>query len=203
MRKLLAVMLIIGGLAVFLYPHLYTFYRDYRVEQSLEEFGESKRAEGGHEVELPSEAREEEEGGEEEKSREGPRPIAVLKIEKIDLELPVFQGTSDKKLDYGAGLLEDTAGFGEKGSTVITAHRAHSYGRLFNRLDELGEGDRVTVKTKGKSFAYRVYRTGIFKAEDTSYLSCAEQEKRLVLVTCHPLYQPNPPYRLVVEAGKT
>lgn len=202
MRKILAVLLIVAGMAVFFYPHLSDIYRDYRVEQNLEEFSEARQTEGEHEVKLPPHSREGEESSSEKEEKtdsQGSTPIAVLKIDKIDLELPVFQGATDYHLNYGAGLLEDKAGIGEEGTAAITAHRAHSHGRLFNRLDELEEGDRIVVETKEEHYSYKVFSTGIFEAGDTSYLSCEGEEKRLVLITCHPLYQPNPPYRLVVQ----
>ena len=124
----------------------------------------------------------------------------MLEIEKIDLKLPVLQGTSDYNLRFGAGLMEDLAGIGEPGNTVLTAHRAHTYGRLFNRLDKLEAGDIIVITTTEESFSYKVEQTHIVEATDTSVLASEPGDYLLTLITCHPLYKRNPSQRLVVQA---
>jgi len=204
MKKVLAVLLIVSGLAIAVYPLLYSYYREYRVEQGLARFarleGETYEVIEVNEDEVAPGEENGEEASEKKTVDFATDPVAVLSINSIDLELPVFRGTSKSALNYGAGLWEEGAGIGEKGSAVITAHRAHSYGSLFNRLDELKEGDRLVVETGINNYTYLVCCTGIFDAADFSYLDNSAQKKRLILYTCHPLYRPSPPYRLVVQA---
>lgn len=83
---------------------------------------------------------------------------------------------------------------------VFTAHRAHTYGRLFNRLDELEQGDEIVIATRDGRYRYTVYHKAIMKPEEVSLLCAADGRSILTLVTCHPLRQVNPPYRLVVQA---
>ena len=188
--RALAVILVFLGVLVALYPFGEDLYRDYRVQLSLEAFELEQGFENqGSPVKEPYLRAEEKEAA----------PLALLEIPKIDLKLPVFVGSSRDDLRYGAVLLEDWVGIGEEGNAVITAHRAHSYGHLFNRLDELEAGDKIAVITPQERYRYSVYETYITEAGDTSYLK-SSGVKELTLVTCHPLYWPNPPYRLVVKA---
>ena len=126
--------------------------------------------------------------------------LGILEIEKIGLKLPVLRGTSDAILKIGAGLLEGTAEVGESGNTVLAAHRSHTYGRFFNRLDELEVGDKITIFTSDEHYQYTVYNTVLVEAGDTSILGASEDEWILTLYTCDPLYSVNPPNRLIVQA---
>lgn len=186
MRKVLA------GLGVILYPHLSDLYWDYRTARDLEDF--SSEGEGNEPAGVPTEARAE--------GSEGTRPVAVLEIESIELELPVYRGTSDRLLERGAGLMEEKAFFGEEGTAAVTAHRSHTEGRLFHHLDRLEVGDQVVVKTREEAFTYQVVETEVYPRGDASYFQQEEGEERLLLITCHPLYHPSPPYRLVAEAER-
>ncbi len=218
MRKTLAVLLVLCGLAVALYPLAQSLYRDYRTAQHLQAFEEMREKDESAlplteevpeprdesreaEEEQHQEEEQEEQEEKEEERHKGPPPIAVLEIDKIGLKLPVLKGTSDYTLSFGAGLMEEMAGIGEAGNTVITAHRAHAYGRLFNRLDELEFGDRIVITTTNNSFSYRVFNTDIVEAGDNSYLSNDQEVQHLTLITCHPLFKRNPSYRLVVQAN--
>src|SRR5215471_18456587 len=49
--------------------------------------------------------------------------IAVLKLQRVGLRVPVFAGTDDLVLNEGAGWIEGTAKPGEKGNVAIAAHR--------------------------------------------------------------------------------
>ncbi len=198
MRKTLAVLLVLLGLGIALYPWGQNLYRDYRIGKHLVEFEESQDLALPLSMEEPETPREPQE--EKEDPSPGPAPIAVLKIVRIDLELPVLPGATESNLRYGAALLEGAVGIGERGNAVITAHRAHTYGRLFNRLDELEQGDELALVTPDKRYDYRVVETAVVEATDTAYLAGHPEEQLLTLITCHPLYVPNPPYRLVVQA---
>jgi sortase A len=127
--------------------------------------------------------------------------LGILEIEKINLKLPILRGTSKAILRVGAGLLDGTAGIGELGNMVLTAHRSHTYGRFFNRLDEMEPGDCITISTKdGELYHYVVYRTLIVKVDDTSIFEADEGDRILTLYTCDPLYSVNPVNRLIVQA---
>jgi len=50
-------------------------------------------------------------------------PLALLRIAKIQLEVPVLEGTDDLTLNRGVGHIAGTAGPGEEGNIGIAGHR--------------------------------------------------------------------------------
>ncbi|NMB42049.1 MAG: class D sortase [Firmicutes bacterium] len=125
-------------------------------------------------------------------------PLGILEIEKIDLKIPVLKGANLANLKIGAGLLEDTAMIGAPGNTVLTAHRSYTYGRFFNRLDEIDIGDEIIITTQEKIYRYVVYNKVIVKPAKIP-MNAEDMEKDiLTLVTCHPIRVAT--HRLVVQA---
>lgn len=127
--------------------------------------------------------------------------IAVITIDKINLKLPVLEGATQSNLRYAAAHLTGTANLGENGNAAIAAHRSRKKGRLFNRLNELEEGDVVKINMKGEVVEYTVFRTTRVKPTDISVLSSNDKEAVLTLITCDPLV--NPTHRLIVQAKKS
>lgn len=127
-----------------------------------------------------------------------PKAIAIVKIPKLDLTLPVAEGTSASTLQFAIGHMPETADLGTIGNAAIAGHRSHSYGVFFNRLDELGNGDEVIVETADGTTTYVVYESKIVKPEDTSVLKGSSKYKVLTLITCDPMI--NPVNRLIVHA---
>ena len=54
---------------------------------------------------------------------ETPPSLAILRIPRLELEVPVYDGTTDAVLDLAAGRIEDTALPGTPGNVGIAAHR--------------------------------------------------------------------------------
>lgn len=203
MKRIIAFLMVIAGIALVAWPMLKDLHREYPLQQSLVRFEEVQVAEEQDSSPAALEAEAGMQGNEENEGENccAPSPVAVLEIEKLGLLLPVLQGISEDVLRYGAGLLDESAGIGEAGNTVITAHRAHAQGRLFNRLDELEVGDEIVITTPQQSYAYRVFNTDVIEIWDHSYLYNDGEVQHLTLITCHPLHQKIPLYRLVVQAG--
>ncbi|WP_258525378.1 class D sortase [Paenibacillus sp. YN15] len=128
-----------------------------------------------------------------------PNPaIAILTIDKINLKLPVLEGATQENMKLAAGHMVETTPLGETGNAAIAAHRALTKGRLFNRLDEVEEGDRIVIDQKGKRTEYIVFRTFLVEPEDVSVLKGSKTEKILTLITCDPVV--NATHRLIVQA---
>lgn len=196
MRKAAGALILIG-LLIFLYPYAERTYSWYCQRRLVREWESSLPAAGGDAGASPgSDA-----AAGPAAASEPARPvqsIALLEIAKINLKLPVLRGTGAANLRVGAGLLEDTAEIGAPGNTVLTAHRSHTYGRLFNRLDELAAGDEVTVTTRDNIYRYTVTGTLIVEPDAISVTLGEEDEYRLTLITCHPVF--NPTRRLIIRA---
>lgn len=128
-----------------------------------------------------------------------PKPaIAILTIEKINLKLPVLEGATEDNMKLAAGHMVETAPLGEKGNAAIAAHRALTKGRLFNRLNELEEGDQIVVDQKGERLVYTVFKTMLVEPADVSVLRGNKTDKVLTLITCDPVV--NATHRLIVQA---
>ena len=55
--------------------------------------------------------------------QETPPTLAILRIPRLELEVPVYDGTTDPVLDLAAGRIEGTALPGTPGNVGIAAHR--------------------------------------------------------------------------------
>jgi LPXTG-site transpeptidase (sortase) family protein len=124
--------------------------------------------------------------------------MGVLKIDKINLNLPILDGATALNMKIGAARIKGTGNIGEIGNIGLAGHRSHTYGRFFNRLDELDKGDKIYITTGDKTYEYTVYKKIIVLPSDTSVLNRNNKDKILTLVTCHPIY--NSTHRLIIQA---
>jgi len=123
-------------------------------------------------------------------------PLAVLRIPRIRLEVPVLPGTDDRTLDRAVGHIDDTALPGADGNSGIAGHRDG----FFRGLKDIAEGDVIELETDKAKEVYRVERTWVVDPEDVSVLD-PTPTRALTLVTCHPFYFIGPaPRRFIVRA---
>ncbi|UVI28351.1 class D sortase [Paenibacillus spongiae] len=125
--------------------------------------------------------------------------IGLIEIDKIDLKLPILEGASQANLRYAAAHMTETNPIGQTGNAAIAAHRARTKGRLFNRLNELEIGDKITIQTNDKQLTYNVNKISIVEPTDLSVLASSDKESIVTLITCEPLK--NPTHRLIVQAS--
>ncbi|MCK8060191.1 MULTISPECIES: class D sortase [unclassified Fusibacter] len=124
--------------------------------------------------------------------------LGTITIPSIDLEMPLVDGTTVDDLRWSAGHMKRTAYPGEIGNVVIAGHRGYNFGRLFNRLDELGKGDKIIVNTPKGKFVYTVYVSKIVEPEDTYVTNQTDKHKVLTLITCTPIYKST--HRIIIHA---
>lgn len=126
-------------------------------------------------------------------------PIAVLRIQKIDLVVPIFNGTNDLVLNRGVGRVPGTAKIGEPGNLAIAGHRDG----FFRELGQLSPGDVIEVERKGGVDHYTVGLTRVVTPEDISVLK-ASASPTLTLITCFPFhFVGHAPERYIVSAVLT
>ncbi len=115
--------------------------------------------------------------------------IGKIQIPKIDVDLPIYHGTSDATLLKGAGHLEGTSlPIGGKSTrTVITAHRGLASAELFTRLNEVKKGDTFTLQVFGKTLMYRVISTRVIDPKDAAAIKAVKGKDLATLITCTPL----------------
>ena len=123
----------------------------------------------------------------------------ILRIPSIDSENVVTEGTSKEALKAALGHESDTVLPGEVGNCVIAGHRNYTFGKFFNRLEEVEIGDMIYIDTPTDTYSYRVYEIKTVKPEDVEILENTDKEI-LTLYTCTPIYIAT--HRLVVIAER-
>ncbi len=115
--------------------------------------------------------------------------MARLRIPAIDVDLPIYHGTSDEVLAKGVGHLEGTSlpVGGLSQHSVLTAHRGLPEATLFNNLNKLEIGDTFTIEVFGEVLTYRVNSTETILPDQTESLLPEYDEDLVTLVTCTPL----------------
>lgn len=115
--------------------------------------------------------------------------MARIQIPSIDVDLPVYHGTSDSTLLKGAGHLEGSSlpigGVGTR--SVITAHRGLANATMFSDLDRVSIGDTFTVRVLDEVLTYQVTDTTVISPDDTEMLFADPERDLLTLITCTPL----------------
>jgi sortase A len=124
--------------------------------------------------------------------------LAVLRIPKIHLEVPVFDGTDELTLNRGVGRIPGTARPGETGNLGIAGHRDG----FFRGLKDIGVGDELALVTREATQLYRVTEVTIVDPSDVGVLD-PTTEATMTLVTCYPFYFVGAaPQRYVVRARR-
>jgi sortase A len=129
-------------------------------------------------------------------SRQAPQALAVLRIPRIGLEVPILEGTDDWTLNRAIGHIEDTAAPGADGNSGIAGHRDG----FFRGLKDVREGDEIALETKRGREAYQIERIWIVDPTDVSVLD-PTPSRAITLVTCYPFYFiGSAPQRFIVRA---
>ncbi len=117
------------------------------------------------------------------------KAIGTIYIDKISLKMPIADSAGSAQLRVAVGLLGGSSMPGTPGNAIILGHRMYTYGRHFNRLDEVTAGSSVViVTTAGRKITYTVDRQAVILPTDLRLvLSQPTKEKQLILVTCTPV----------------
>jgi len=124
-------------------------------------------------------------------------PLAVLRISKVHLEVPVLDGTDDLTLNRGVGHIVGTDRPGEDGNIGIAGHRDG----FFRALKDVGPGDTIELVTPKRVVTYVVDQIVLVRPDDVSVLQ-PRSRPSLTLVTCYPFYfVGSAPQRYIVQAS--
>ena len=137
-------------------------------------------------------------------------------IPVINLDAPVVAANKDVVLlfyrflhngwlpnKFAAGWHTESAPLGKPGNTVINGHH-NVYGRVFENLVNLSEGDTISIFSGDVQFDYIVVNKMILpdrdvtvklKMENARWISRSDDE-RLTLITCWPWYSNT--HRLII-----
>ena len=128
--------------------------------------------------------------------------MGYIEIPCIDVNLPIYHGTSDEVLEKGAGHLENTSlpMGGESTHAVISAHCGLPSARLFTDLISVEKGDTFNIYVLDEILTYQVYDIEKVLPDDTSSLLIEKERDLATLITCTP-YGENT-HRLLVHGKR-
>jgi sortase A len=123
--------------------------------------------------------------------------LALLRIPKIGLEVPVLEGTDDLSLNRAVGHIVGTPRPGESGNVGIAGHRDG----FFRGLKDIAPGDTIEVVMPNNVNRYVIDEITIVDPSNVSVLAPRTQPS-LTLVTCYPFYFiGSAPQRYIVHAS--
>ena len=123
-------------------------------------------------------------------------PLAVLSIDHLGVEGPVYDGTGEDVLTRGVGRIEGTARVRQRGNLGIAGHRDS----FFRPLKDIEIGDMMTLQTGDGTVNYAVSSIEIVEPEDVHVLA-PTADRTITLVTCYPFYYVgHAPKRYIVKA---
>lgn len=120
--------------------------------------------------------------------------FAIVRIPRFGpgFARPLYEGTTRDVLQRGVGHYTGTALPGEVGNFAMAGHRT-TYGKPFNKIDQLKTGDVVLVETKATWYVYRVTGHEIVAPTQTSVLlpvpdapDAEATAKLFTMTSCHP-----------------
>jgi sortase A len=124
-------------------------------------------------------------------------PVAVLRIPRLALEVPVWRGADELTLNRGLGLIPGTATPGSGGNVALAGHRDG----YFRVLKDIAVGDELELETLAGVERYAVEGTWIVEPAAVWVLG-PTPAPAVTLVTCYPFYfVGKAPRRFIVRAS--
>ncbi len=131
---------------------------------------------------------------------DGTGNMGFISIPKIDVNLPVYHGTSDAVLQTSIGHIDGTSL--PSGSihpdpdqydkvefashSVLSGHRGLPSAKLFSDLDAMEEGDVFYLTILDQTLTYQVDKIKVILPEDSSELALFPGKDYCTLMTCTP-----------------
>lgn len=114
--------------------------------------------------------------------------MGYMTIPKINIELPIYHGTSESVLQVALGHLQGTSlpiG-GLSTHSVISGHRGLPTANLFTHIDRLEKNDVFTITILNRVFTYEVDDISIVTPSEVGNLQIEEGRDYCTLLTCTP-----------------
>lgn len=205
---ILMFIVMIGGLGALLYPLVGDALNNYWNQQVINYYQEKANAENQQAVQQEQErireenkkiakagvpgndpfTKKEQQPTKNEKSYYQKHMIAVIRIPKIGVSLPVFDQTNGLFLKRGAALLEGSSypSGGKDTHTVITSHRGLKEAKLFSDLPKLKKGNHFYLEHNKQTLAYKVDQIQTIEPTEVETLNIVEGKDYVTLMTCTP-----------------
>ncbi len=204
---IIAVLVIIAGLSLLLYPTVSNYVHslqhrrvianyekkvselnpeDYKeLLDSAVEYNRKLAENSTHLLYLTDEERQE---YERQLDLTGTGVMGYIRIPSVDIFLPIYHGTEDTVLQRGVGHLEGSSlpVGGESVHTILSGHRGLPSSKLFTDIDKLEEGDIFTIKVLNETLTYEVDQILTILPTELSSLRIEEGHDYCTLMTCTP-----------------
>lgn len=223
-HRLVPIVLILLGMVVMLYPVGATFYNNYRQQEFARQYQQQLRdtpqveldqqlaAARAYNAQLDPTSYQDPWNGQ--PAGDGPEyqqyltqlhlydAMARLRIPKINVDLPVRHGTSERTLATSVGHLFGTSlPVGGAGThAALTGHTGMPSASLFDGLGDLAEGDVFYLDVYGETLAYQVDRIQVVLPNRIETLAPVAGRDLVTLITCTP-YGVNS-HRLLVQGTR-
>lgn len=114
--------------------------------------------------------------------------MGYIMIPAINIDLPIYHGTTGAAMEKGAGHMEGTSlpvgGIGTH--AVISAHSGMASAKLFTDLDKLELGDMFFITVCNQKLAYEVDNIAVVEPTDIDLIRIDTQQDYVTLLTCTP-----------------
>ena len=201
-----AVLMILTGAAVFSYPFVSNALANHNASVAVQEYNASVSSLGREDIDAIKEAAKAYNDQLERvvgKNAQGEGAVqdsyidliqlgdalGYITIPKIDVNLPIYEGTGYDVLTHGIGHLSETSYplGGESTHSALSGHRGLAEAELFTNLDKLEVGDRFYLHVLDEVLAYQVDQVLVVEPDQVEALEIVEGEDLCTLVTCTPI----------------
>ena len=107
-----------------------------------------------------------------------------IKIESLDISLPLYYGDKLSILKNGIGQSSGSYFPGEGGSIICMGHNSKAF---LYKLPQIKKGAIIEVETTYGTFRYKVDKTKIVNMYNVDELPIQKEEEILMLYTCYPV----------------
>lgn len=128
--------------------------------------------------------------------------MGYIKIPKVNIELPIYHGTSEFVLKAGVGHVEGTS-FPTEGKGVhsaISGHTGMPSSKMFTSITKLKVGDKFIIHSLDHTLTYEIDKITTVLPENMEGLRIDKDKNYCTLITCTP-YGVNT-HRLLVRGHK-
>lgn len=108
-----------------------------------------------------------------------------FEVPRLNIKVPVLEGTDNKSLQVSAGHFEETGALG-KGNYCIAGHNSTIYAEIFNDLDQIRIGDEMYLidnDTNRTKYLYIVMEYKTVEPNQTEVLN-DYGDNRITVISC-------------------
>ena len=108
-----------------------------------------------------------------------------FEIPRLNIKVPVLEGTDSKALQVSAGHFEGTGALG-KGNYCIAGHNSTIYAEIFNDLDQIKNGDEMYLVDKDTNRTRYLYIVTEYKIVAPNQVEVLNDygDNRLTVISC-------------------